>query len=242
MLKIILWILLTLISVYLLGDKVRINKNINSFFLLLEDNYSIINERMENTTVMSGLKSLGRLYGKISLICFALVFVFSNNFSHKMHFFVFVNYIFIFSFMGWFSIYWVSNHRAIIDKFKWDNIMIILFPTLLGLFDFFSNSKLTEPFSDFIIQTSNIIGWKIDFYNPIYFGLTFSIIIFFVFVFYYIFTWAIMICGVLPSLVVALTGILLARGISRIDPKNKFYWLAIILWCSVSAYLTFGGL
>lgn len=86
MVKIILWILVTLISVYLLGDKVRINKNINSFFLLLEKNYSIINERMENTTVMSGLKSLGCLYGKISLICFALIFVFSKHFSHGMLF------------------------------------------------------------------------------------------------------------------------------------------------------------
>lgn len=61
MLKIILWILVTLISIYLLGDRVRINKNINSFFFILEDNYSIISERMENATVMSGLKSLGRL-------------------------------------------------------------------------------------------------------------------------------------------------------------------------------------
>ena len=78
MLKIILWILVTLISIYLLGDKVRINKNINSFFLILEDNYSIISERMENATVMSGLRSLGRLYGKISLTCFALIFVFSK--------------------------------------------------------------------------------------------------------------------------------------------------------------------
>lgn len=146
------------------------------------------------------------------------------------------------SFIGWFSILWVTNHRAIIGKFNWDNIILILFPTLLGFVDFYSNSKLTEPFSDFILQMSNIIGWKIDFYNPIYFGLTFSIIMFFAFVFYYIFTWVIMICGVLPSLVVALSGILLARGISRIDPKNKFYWLAIILWCSGSAYLTFGGL
>ncbi|MBN6353647.1 hypothetical protein JZM10_19545, partial [Providencia rettgeri] len=73
MLKLSLPFFIYIITLYLIGERIRRNPKIDAFIATIEKNYSKINELLENTTVKEGLFFLRKIYGWLSLLSFTII-------------------------------------------------------------------------------------------------------------------------------------------------------------------------
>lgn len=142
MLKSILTLLVVLISVYWVGEKTRRNPKIDAFLSAIEGHYSKLNDRLEDATTMEGLHFLRKFYGWISVFLFVCLYVVQRFSQPNPTNILPLFWVFGFTFMGWFSIKWVIDHKNTISEFSRNNALVIFGPLLLGVFDL----DLLQPF------------------------------------------------------------------------------------------------
>jgi hypothetical protein len=234
MLKIALTLIAVLISVYWVGEKARRNPKIDAFLSAIEGNYSKLNNRLEDATTISGLRFLRRFYGWASVFLFACLFVFQRFFQPNPTNFLSLFWVFGFTFMGWFSIKWVIDHKNTIREFSRNNALMIFGPLLMGIFDLVFHTPFTEilllPFQ----QAAAILHFNMpEISNPLAIGGAVSLVFLVFFGFYYLLTWAVTV----PVFAVVLP-IKFARALAQIDRNNTFFWLTVFVMFAISLWLT----
>ncbi|AMK76912.1 MULTISPECIES: hypothetical protein [Methylomonas] len=239
MLKIILTCFVVLISVYWVGEKARRNPKIDAFLSSIEGHYSTINEWLEDSTTMAGLKFLRRLYGWLSIILCILLFATSHfsppNWSSTLSLFS----VFAFMFMGWFSIKWVTEHKNTIAELSRDDVLIIFSPVFLGVFDVLFKTPFVNIFVLPLQHMADSLHITIpQISNPVALGSIISLILFAFFAFYYLLTWAITVPVFLISVFSVILPIQIARLLAAIDRENTFFWFTVFVMVVISIWLT----
>jgi len=239
MLKITLTLLVVLISIYWVGEKARRNTKIDAFLLAIEGHTQKLNNRLEDATTMSGLRFLRRLYGWASIFLFVCLFAFQRFSQPSPTNFPPLFWAFVFTFMGWFSIKWVTDYKNIIGEFSRNNALMIFGPLLMGVFDLVLNTSFTEilllPFQ----QTAEILHFNIPVTsNPLAIGGAVSLLFLAFFGFFYLLTWAVTAPVFLFSVFAVLAPIKFARVLAQIDRSNTFFWLTVFVMIVISVWLT----
>lgn len=239
MLKVILTVLAVLISIYWIGERIRRNPKIDKFLSAIEGRYSKLNERLEESNVMEGLRLLRRYYGWLSvalLVCLLVVQRFPQSSPMAtLRLFSF----FGFAFMGWWSIKWVTAHKRTIAERSKDNTLIIFGPLLLGIFDVLFGT----PFMSILVRPMQEIAAALHFdfpqvSNPIAIGSIMSLAVLSFFGVQYLFTWIITVPVFLVSVFVVVLPIRFARLLAAIDRGNTFLWLTAFVMLVISVWLT----
>ncbi|WP_332854384.1 hypothetical protein [Duganella sp. S19_KUP01_CR8] len=239
MLKIALTLIVVLISVYWVGEKARKNLKIDAFLSAIEGHYSKLNNRLEDATTMSGLRFLRRLYGWASVFLFACLFVFQRFFQPTPANFLHLFWAFGFTFMGWFSIKWVIDHKNTVGEFSRNNALMIFAPLLMGIFDLIFHASFTEilllPFQ----QAAATLHFNMpEISNPLAIGGAVSLVFLAFFGIYYLLTWAVTVPVFLISVFAVVLPIRFARVLAQIDRNNTFFWLTVFVMFVISVWLT----
>lgn len=239
MLKITLTLIAVLISVYWVGEKARRNPKIDAFLSAIEGNYSKLNNRIEDATTLSGLRLLRRLYGWASVFLFTCLFVFQRFFQPSSTNFLSLFWLLGFTFMGWFSIKWVIDHKNTMGEFSRNNALMIFGPLLIGIFDLVFHTPFTEilllPFK----QAAATLHFNMpEMSNPLAIGGAVSLVFLFFFGFYYLLNWAVTLPVFLVSVFAVVLPIKFARVLAQIDRNNTFFWLTVFVMFAISVWLT----
>lgn len=239
MLKIALTLLVVLISVYWVGEKARRNPKIDAFLSAIEGHYSKLNSRLEDSTTISGLRFLRRLYGWASIFLFACLFAFQRFSQPSPTSFLSLFWAFGFAFMGWFSIKWVIDHKKTIDEFSKNNALIIFGPLLLGIFDLVFHTPFTEILLIPFQQAAASLHFNMpEISNPLAIGGAVSLVFLVFFGFYYLLTWAVTVPVFMVSVFAVVLPIKFARVLAQIDRNNTFFWLTVFVMILISVWLT----
>jgi hypothetical protein len=239
MLKIFLTLLAVLISVYWVGEKARRNPNIDAFLTAIEGNYSKLNERLEDSTTIKGLRFLRKFYGWFSIILFAGLFAVIRFSQPNPTSTLLIFSIFAFSFMGWFSIKWVTEHKNTVAEFSRENALIIFAPLILGIVDVLFGTLFMEVLVLPLHQAPMALHLNIpEISNPLAIGGIISLILIVFIGFYYLLTWCVTVPVFLISVFAVLLPIKIARLLAAIDRKNTFFWFTVFTMGIISAWLT----
>ncbi|WP_072430228.1 hypothetical protein [Chitinimonas taiwanensis] len=239
MLKVALTILAVLISAYWIGERIRRNPKIDKFLSALEGGYSKLNERLEESTIMDGLRLLRKYYGWISVALFICILVVQRLPQSTPMATLRLFSVFGFAFMGWFSIKWVTEHKSTIVEISRDNVLIVFGPLLLGIFDILFGT----PFMDILARPMREIATLLHFdlpldTNPIAIGSITSLAVLGFFGFYYLLTWIVTAPVFLISVFVVLLPIRFARLLAAIDRTSTFLWLTLFVMLGISVWLS----
>lgn len=239
MLKITLTLLVVLISVYWVGEKARRNTKIDAFLLAIEGHYSKLNNRLEDTTTVSGLRFLRCFYGWASVFLFVCLFAFQRFSQPNPTNYLPLFWTFGFTFMGWFSIKWVVDHKNTIGEFSRNNALMIFGPLLMGIFDLVFHTQFMEILLLPIQQTAATLHYTIpEISNPLAIGGAVSLVFLAFFSFYYLLTWAVTVPVFLISVFTVVLPIKFARVLAQIDRKNTFFWFTVCVMIVISIWLT----
>ncbi|MES2824958.1 MAG: hypothetical protein V4732_15240 [Pseudomonadota bacterium] len=239
MLKLILSLLIALTSVYWVGEKVRRNPKINHFLNSIEGNYSKLNEMFEDATIRIGLKYLQKIYGWISFSIPILFFIFNKIFDLNKEITSYVFWCFSFSFMGWFSIRWVLDHKKAVKELSKNNLLFVCTPILLGLLAFLFDSSIMTIFMQPVYEFAGKLHMQVQPINsPILIGCLISLILVLSFAFYYALTWVISMPIFLASVMAVLLPIRFARLLAAIDRQNTFFWFSVVVFFVSTICLT----
>lgn len=239
MLKIFLALLGVLISVYWVGEKARNNVKINEFLLAMEWRYAKLNGKLEDATIKNGLQILRQFYGWFSVLLFTCLFLIQRFFQPETKSTLPLFWCFSFTFMGWFSIKWVANHKTELSEFSRNNAIIIFAPLILGICDVLFDT----PFMGIIFSPFQQIATPLPFNiplvsNPIGIGAAISLFLLVLFCIYYFITWLITGPIFLISIFVVVLPIYLARLLAKIDRNNTFFWLTVVIMIGITIILT----
>ncbi|MGL4603836.1 MAG: hypothetical protein ACRCU9_06805 [Iodobacter sp.] len=239
MLKITLSLIAVLISVYWVGEKARRNPKIDAFLSAIEGNYSKFNNRLEDATTKSGLSLLRRFYGWASAFLFACILIFQRLSLQNPRSLLPLFWGFGFTFMGWFSIKWVVEHKKTIGEFSRNNVLIIFGPLTIGIFDLVFHTPFTEilllPFQ----QAAATFHFNMpEITNPLAIGGAVSLVFLLFFCIYYLLTWTITAPVFLVSVFAVVLPIKFARALAKIDRNNTFFWFTVFAMCIISFWLT----
>lgn len=239
MLKIFLTLLVILISVYWVGEKARRNPKIDAFLSAIEGHYSKLNERLEDATTMNGLRFLRKFYGWISVFLFVGLYAIQRFSQPNSTNILPLFWGFGFTFMGWFSIKWVIDHKNTISEFSRNNALIVFGPLLLGVFDMIFDTPFTEILAFPFQQIATTLHFYVpEILNPLAIGSAVSLVFLIFFAFYYLLTWAVTVPVFLVSVFAVVLPIQFARLLAAIDRKNTFFWFTVFLMIVISVWLT----
>jgi len=228
MLKITLWFTLFLIGVYWIGEKVRRNPKIDRFLLAIEDGYSQINNQLENTAIVEGLRLIKKIYGYISLGFVVVILAIGKIFPSKGILIIYAFWIFFATFMAWLSIGWVLNHKNEVKLFFKNNYFMLLTPIALGLIAYCTNSPIMSLLMEPIYKVASTLHFEIPrITQPLLIGLIICALLMSVFLFQYISIWIISVPLFLLSLLIVAAPINFARAIAGIDRQLTFLWFSI---------------
>ena len=107
-------LILSFISLCLVGSNTRGNPKINKFFSNIQGSYNRLNKNLEVLSFTAGLKALRQLYGWASILFFTLFLIISKFIGMDSGYVSFL--VFVFVFMSWFSINWFIDHKNTIFK------------------------------------------------------------------------------------------------------------------------------
>ncbi|MDF2390052.1 MULTISPECIES: hypothetical protein [Aeromonas] len=239
MLKITLTLLLIMITIYWIGEKVRKNKKIDAFITALEENYSKLNNHLEDSSIINGLRYLRRAYGWLSILIFASLFILQRLSQPNSANYQPIFWLFVFAFMGWFSIKWVVDHKKTVTEFVRDNLLIVFGPLIMGVFDLVFNTPLTRILFTIVKDIAVVFNIQTaEISNPLAIGGTISLVLIAFFSIYYLVTWAVTAPVFLVSVFAVLLPIQFARFLARIDRSNTFLWFTICLMIIITLWLS----
>lgn len=239
MLKIALTLLVVLISIYWVGEKARRNTKIDAFLSAIEEHYSSLNDKLEDATVVNGLRFLRKLYGWASVFLFVCLFLVQRFFLENSVSFLPLFWFFSFSFMGWFSIKWVIDHKSAVSEFSRNNALMIFGPLFIGVFDLVFHTPFTGFFLLPLQQSAAALHLNfLDISNPLAIGGSVSLIFLAFFCFYYVINWTVTAPVFLVSVFAVVLPIKLARLLAKIDRNNTFFWFTVFVMFVVSVWLT----
>jgi len=188
---------------------------------------------------MNGLRFLRKFYGWLSVVLFVCLFAvqrFSQpNTTSTLPLFS----VFGFTFMGWFSIKWVTEHKNTIAEFSRDNALMVFGPLILGIVDLIFDT----PFMQILVLPLQQIAAPLHFNipqvsNPLAVGGIISLVFLVFFGFYYLLTWIVTVPLFLISVFTVLLPIQFARLLAAIDRKNTFFWFTVFVMVIISAWLS----
>lgn len=239
MLKVALTLLVVLISVYWVGEKARRNTKIDAFLSVIEGHYASLNDRLEDVKIITGLRFLRRLYGWVSIFLFVCFFLVQRLFQPNSTNFLPLFWVFAFTFMGWFSIKWVIDHKNTVSEFSRNNALMIFGPLLIGVFDLVFHTPFTGFFLLPLQQSAAALHFNFpDISNPLAIGGAVSLVFFAFFCFYYFLTWTVTVPVFLVSIFAVVLPIKFARLLAKIDRNNTFFWLTVFVMILISVWLT----
>ena len=239
MLKLILTSLVVIISVYWIGEKTRRNPKIDLFLTTIEGRYAKVNELLENSTTSTGLKFLKKLYGWLSVVLLIVIISVQNIFKPNPQSIFPIFLLFSISFMGWFSIKWVLEHKSEVANFSRDNAIMVFGPLVMGATDYFLKTPFTSILISPLYQLATQLHLSIpEITNPLAIGSFISLLFLAFFGVYYLLTWLITIPIFSLSVILVVLPIKFARFIATIDRQNTFFWFTVFLMAIISLWLT----
>ncbi|MCP1680288.1 hypothetical protein [Kerstersia gyiorum] len=239
MIEIAFNLLAVLISVYWVGEKTRKNPRIDAFLSAIEGNYSRLNSRLEDATIVSGLRFLRQFYGWASIFLFACLFVFQRFSQPSPKNFLSLFWVCGFAFIGWFSIKWVTEHKNTINEFSKNNALIIFGPLLMSIFDLIFHTSFTEILLISFQQAAAVLHFNMpDTSNPLAIGGAVSLVLFGFFCFYYLLAWAVAVPVFMFSVFAVVLPIRFARALAQIDRNNTFFWFTVFVMSVISLLQT----
>lgn len=239
MLKIFLTLLVVLISVYWVGEKARNNPSIDLFLSSIEGHYSSLNERLKDATVVMGLRFLRRLYGWASIFFFICLFAMQYFLQPDPINLLPLFWAFALTFMGWFSIKWVIDHKSTVSEVSKNNVLIIFGPLLMGVFDICFNTKFTEAVVIPLKQAALALHLPVTgMSNPLAIGGALSLIFLAFFCIYYLLTWVVTVPMFIVSVFAVVLPIKFAHLLAKIDRSNTFFWFTVFAMVVISVWLT----
>lgn len=237
-------LILSFISLCLVGSNTRGNPKINKFFSNIQGSYNRLNKNLEVLSFTAGLKALRQLYGWASILFFTLFLIISKFIGMDSGYVSFL--VFVFVFMSWFSINWFIDHKNTIFKRLGNIILVILSPIILGGFDLLIGENLTSGFyiaiadslSTILPSFSTILAnTDMSFNNPIKASIFLSLIFLLVFLVYYLVVWIFTLPVFLIALITAILPIQFARATSLANKENPFFWFAIVISTIINIWL-----
>ena len=239
MLKTFLTLLTALISIYGFGRAIRHNKKLDEIISAVEGGYFRLNKRLGEASVLGGLSLLRNYYGWVSGAAFVTFLVIGWIWRAPSEFAFWVGCIFLASFLGWFSIDWVIDHRRAVREFSKNNAFLVVGPLLLGVLDLMAGSRIAHALMQPLSQFASAAGiGLLDVANPIAAGGIVSLLVLVAFGFYYVFAWLLAAPLFAVSVFIVLLPIRFARFLAALDPANPFLWLAIFVYLGGSLWLT----
>lgn len=229
MLKIILTSVAYLCGIYLIGDKIRRNAKIDAFLGALEGSYTRINQHLENSTVLSGLRLLRKIYGWASIALFGFVLVIMKVFPGSTEAFLVVFQMFLLTFLGWFSIKWAIDHKATLSDHWKTHSLMVFGPLLMGVSDTFLHTPFTQVLALSLEPLSGALHTVVLGLHPMAIGALYSAICLALFFLYYLVTWIITTPLLIASVLAIALPIHFARFLAVIDRENTFLWLAVFV-------------
>lgn len=231
MLKLILSLTQIIIGIYWAGDAARQNPKINAFVEQLELGYGEFNQRIRSTQIAKGLSALKKIYGWLSILSFG-AFVFAGKFIEPtQNIGLILSMSFFFSFFGWFSLKWCTEHRKAINEYGPMTAFIVFSPLLMSAFDSLAGTPFTkilsEPFYSFPLPA----GLELPHFNdPIAIGAVASLLLAAFFAFYYAITWIISAPAAFLSVSIIALPVAMARFIHVIAPRKAFFGLTVVIF------------
>jgi tetrahydromethanopterin S-methyltransferase subunit B len=247
MLKIGLTVIVVFISLYWVGERVRLNPKIDAFLSSVEGRYTKLNELMEDVTVREGLFLLRKFYGWASVGLFIAMLIIMKSSLVGIEYVLPSFWLFSFFFMGWFSIDWVADHRKKVSELSKNNsfafFAIILGPLLMGVSDLISHtlftSRLFFPLYPPLHQILSPLDVDIPVTsNPLIIGCIISLMFMAFWVFLYLMGWIFATPVFAFSVVSVALPVKFARMLAAIDRNNTFFWFSVFLMFIVSVWLT----
>ncbi|MGO2303920.1 MAG: hypothetical protein ACTH5W_04380 [Providencia sp.] len=230
MLKLSLPFFIYIITLYLIGERIRRNPKIDAFIATIEKNYSKINELLENTTVKEGLFFLRKIYGWLSLLSFTIILLLLKLRFLPDESILYTYPLFLIFFISWFSIKWVTEHKKTVFENLTMEVIIIIAPLAVGFLDIIAGTDivkiLAEPIFDILTKFQLPIQPDL---SPIIIGAVVSCFIFIVFAFYYFLSWIVIAPFFLLSMILVITPIKFARFLAKLNPNDTFFWFALVL-------------
>ncbi|VVD85803.1 hypothetical protein [Pandoraea soli] len=236
--KIILNIITVLIGIYWIGEKIRRNQKIDEFLSAIEGHYSTLSLRLEDATILSGLRFLRRIYGWISAFSLIFAFMLQRFLPPDSSRFLLSFWLFMLTFMGWFSIKWVIDHRKTVGEFlSKGNALMILGPLLMGFCDIVLHTKFTPILFSPFQHAAKILHISTEgISNPLAIGGVISFMFLSFFCIYYSIAWIAAAPVFLVSVFVVMLPIRFARALAKIDPSNKFLWFTVVVMIVVNIW------
>ncbi|MEN3032021.1 hypothetical protein [Chromobacterium amazonense] len=232
MLKFCLQLLLTLISAYWAGKTFRENERIDRFVTNLEIGYTAINKKIKTANEHDALMKVKKFYGWSCIIGLILFFASSWLLGNHNMLMPTISMIVLFSFAGWFSIKWCTNHKKTIREILPTALKIVLSPIGAALLDKFFGTKLisslTLPFQDIPQPIYSFIP-HINLNGLAEISISMSIFLLAGMLLYYVLTWIMLAPIAFASIALTLAPIKLARFIDKITPNNAFAGLTFII-------------
>lgn len=238
MLKIILTSITYLCGIYFIGDRVRRNAKIDAFLGALEGSYTRINEHLESSTVLSGLRLLRKTYGWAGIALFGFVFVILKVFPGSTGAFLVVFQLFLLTFLGWFSIKWAIDHKATLSDHWKTHSLMVFGPLLMGVSDTFLHTPFTQVLALSLEPLSGALHTVVLGLHPMAIGALYSAICLALFLLYYLMTWIITTPLLIASVLAIALPIHFARFLAVIDRENTFLWLAVFVGGACAIWLT----
>ncbi|VEE72854.1 hypothetical protein [Yersinia pseudotuberculosis] len=230
MLKFSLSLLMYFITLYLIGDRIRLNPKIDKFIGAIEGRYSKLNELLENVTVKEGLFFLRKTYGFLSIISFTIIILIMKFRLLSEESILYTYPIFLLIFLSWFSIQWVTEHKKTVFKNLLMEVIIVLSPLMLIFLDFLADTNfikiLSEPIYGIIEQLHIYPPSDI---SPVIIGGVVSLFLLAFFFFNYLLSWLMLTPFFLLSIILVIVPIKLARFLSILNKNDSFFWLAIVI-------------
>ncbi len=230
MLKLSLSLIIYIITLYLIGDRIRLNPKIDKFINDVEGRYSKINELLEKSTVKEGLSFLRKIYGWLSVLVFAILFLIMRFKILSEDLILYTYPFFLLIFMGWFSIKWVMEHKKTVFQNIGMEIVMIFSPLLLGLLDFFAGTGFIKILCEPIYMIMENFDFSFSFsHSSIITGGVFSLFLFLFFTFNYLLSWVMLTPFFLMSVILVITPIRVAKFLSALNKNDTFFWFAIFV-------------
>lgn len=237
-LKFVLTIAQILTGLYLAGELIRQNKDVDMFLGSLERSYGRFNRQLEESSVRSGLSQLARLYALFAILAFVAFLLVGRLQAVRVQ--TWAIWAFTTCTLGWLSIGWCTDHRKTLAQFRPGLALALIFPVILVSTDLLTGESFTRRFCEPIYMLLSDNPWHFELpqlASPIAFGSLLMALLLGTFASYYILIWLVAAPIAFASVLVIWVPVSLARLIHTFAPKTPMAGLVAVVFAMASLWL-----
>lgn len=235
MIKNLLVLVMSLVSVYWLGGRVRTNPRVDALLTTLENGYTAFHNKVKNSTISDVVTILRPIYGWLALLTGVAFFMLGKVGVQSPIAVGLLSAAFLFCLSSWAAIKWVSEHRLILRNHASMVSMMVFGPLVIGVLSRMSVTPLIDPLYAHLVWTVSLLGMELPInVGQVWQGAIMSIIIFTIIVGNYLLAWLFAVFVAYPPILVALAPVYLTKCLDRLFPGDAFLGFTVFLYLAAT--------